>query len=278
MRNFYKLFILASAISGFCLSSCNKPEYPEDPEVRFSVDAPTIAHRGYHVTAIENTEEAFIEAGKRNFIGIETDIYWTKDGYIICNHNNNIKGMTESIDKYTYEEIMQVNLSDDPDNPVRVTTFQRYLEICKEYNKIPVIEFKTTPSVYNCEFAIRMIQTVYDDELAPNNVLFISFGKQLCERMKKIATENNFTYSIYLLGSNERTVDEAIESGINVSLVHDIIDEDIGKKCKDAGIKLAAWTVNEEKYVERLMKCGVVTITSDVLECNPKYLQQDLDI
>ena len=58
---------------------------------QYGVNIPMIAHKGYHVKEVENTYDAFVEAGKRSFYGIETDIYMTKDSYWICNHDNNIK-------------------------------------------------------------------------------------------------------------------------------------------------------------------------------------------
>ena len=75
----------------------------------FSVDIPTIAHRGYHTTEIENTEGAFLAAAQRNFVGIETDIYWTKDGYIICNHDTSVNyyGKLTPIKDLTYQEIIK---------------------------------------------------------------------------------------------------------------------------------------------------------------------------
>ncbi|HBF68354.1 MAG TPA: hypothetical protein DDW20_03430, partial [Firmicutes bacterium] len=69
-----------------------------------------IAHRGYHEYYIENTYDAFIEAGKRNNYAIETDIYLTKDNVMICNHNNKIDGMDKNIVDCYYQEIEKIEL------------------------------------------------------------------------------------------------------------------------------------------------------------------------
>ena len=240
----------------------------------FSVDIPTIAHRGYHTTEIENTEGAFLAAAQRNFVGIETDIYWTKDGYIICNHDTavNYYGKLTPIKDLTYQEIMDgVNLSGDEANPVRVTTFNRFLEICRDYNKIPVIEFKITPSKNNCEFLIYMIQTIYGYDEAINDVYFISFGQSILSTMMDIAKENAYSYKCYLLTQSDKSVEEGIALGLHISHQYDLITQELADKVHDANLELAAWTCNYESKIAKLKEFGCVTVTTDVLECDPKY-------
>lgn len=234
----------------------------------YSVDIPTIAHRGYAVNEVENTADAFIEAGKRNFIGIETDIYFTKDGWIVCNHNNKVNGMDKNISDCTYEEIMQVNLSTTWDKDVYVCTFNEYLKICKEYKKIPVIEFKTTPSMNNCEIVLEVINKEYGDI---DNVIFISFGRKILQQMKTLATANDYHYKIFRLTQSDAQVNEAVEDHMGINHQWDLLTEDIVKKAKDNSLELAVWTLNEETRVQTMIDMGVDYITTDFIECDPKY-------
>ena len=51
-----------------------------------------IAHRGLSGLALENTNEAFLAAAKRNFYGIETDVRITKDGkFILCHEGFRVR-------------------------------------------------------------------------------------------------------------------------------------------------------------------------------------------
>lgn len=234
----------------------------------YSVDIPTIAHRGYAVNEVENTADAFIEAGKRNFIGIETDIYFTKDGWIVCNHNNKVNGMDKNISECTYEEIMQVNLSTTWDKDVFVCTFNEYLRICKEYKKIPVIEFKTTPSMNNCEIVLEVINKEYGDI---DNVIFISFGRKILQQMQTLATANDYHYKIFRLTQSDAQVNEAVEDHMGINHQWDLLTEDIVKKAKDNSLELAVWTLNEETRVQTMIDMGVDYITTDFIECDPKY-------
>ncbi|MBP3700706.1 MAG: hypothetical protein J6I64_02335 [Lachnospiraceae bacterium] len=48
------------------------------------------AHRGYQPIGSENTLPGFIAAGQLGFTFIETDVWMTKDGHLVCIHENDI--------------------------------------------------------------------------------------------------------------------------------------------------------------------------------------------
>lgn len=273
-----KIFLCLSLLLSLVSCNSNPPVSSEIPSSssttseithEYAVDIPTIAHRGYAVNEVENTAGAFIEAGKRNFIGIETDIYFTKDGWIVCNHNNKVNGMDKNISECTYEEIMQVNLSPTYDKDVFVCTFNEYLRICAQYNKIPVIEFKTTPSLNNCEVVLDVISKEYGDV---NNVIFISFGRKILQQMQKLADMYEYSYQLFRLTQDDNAVAEAIEDKMGVNHQYNILSEENIKKAKDAGLPVAAWTVNDEKWVKQLIQMGVDYVTTDYIECDEKYI------
>lgn len=231
---------------------------------------PTIAHKGYHVTAIENTEEAFIEAGRRNFYGIETDIYLTKDGQWICNHDTYVHGMIKAISECTLEEIMKVNLSDDPLNPVRVCTFAQYIDVCKTYNKHPVIEFKMTPSQATLDTLCLVLETL--DMI--DECIFISFGQMVLEYMYDIKEENGYLYDIQLLTSDNKW--QNVPANLNVSSQFSAINESMVEICEAKGQYVAAWTVNDMNTAKQLIKCGVRYITTDLFECDDVFVPEHL--
>ncbi|MCD7808306.1 MAG: glycerophosphodiester phosphodiesterase, partial [Erysipelotrichaceae bacterium] len=49
-----------------------------------------LAHRGYSAYYPENTMEAFKQAYKRGFNGIETDVHMTLDGQLVLIHDEDI--------------------------------------------------------------------------------------------------------------------------------------------------------------------------------------------
>ena len=79
-----------------------------------SSDAPKlIAHRGFAVKAPQNSLPSFTEAGRLGFWAIETDVHKTKDGVLVCNHNNSVDEMyngSGEIAEMTYAQLAALSL------------------------------------------------------------------------------------------------------------------------------------------------------------------------
>ena len=248
-----------------------------DVAVRYPHIAPTnplnvatIAHKGYHVTAIENTFEAFSEAGRRNFYGIETDIHKTLDNKWVCNHDNKIKGMDKNISECTLKEIMSVNLSDDPNKVVKVCTFEEYLDICSAYNKHPIIEFKeaTTQQYIEDVIEILLFHHVRDE------VVFISKLGDVLGTLLNLKNKNDYKYDLQMLveGNGWTHVSEYL----NVSSQYEAITGEVISDCNSNGQYVAAWTVNDRDVANSLIEMGVKYITTDIFECADEFIDDSL--
>ena len=234
----------------------------------------TIAHKGYHVDAIENTLEAFSEAGKRNFFGIETDIYLTKDNYWVCNHDSKVKGMSKTIAYSKLDEILSVNLSDDPSKEVHVCRFEDYINICAAYNKHPVIELKESVNITYLE---RLVEYLNEQRVI-NECIFISKLGDVLGTLHNLKVEKykdfNFTYDLQMLteGNNWQYVPEFI----NVSSQYDGISPAMIEDCEAVGQYVAAWTVNDRDVASSLIEKGVKYITTDTFECTDQFVDSTL--
>jgi len=110
------------------------------------------AHRGYSDMYPENTIDAFEGAALAGAGFIETDIHVTKDGEIVCMHDKYLANMTDApveaeISNMTLEEIraLQINNGNCLENLVhkQVPTLMEYLQICRRYGIVAVIEMKS---------------------------------------------------------------------------------------------------------------------------------------
>ena len=118
-----------------------------------SLESPKlIAHRGYAVEAPQNSIPAFVEAGKLGFWAIETDVHMTKDGVLVCNHNDSVDEMYDGsgkIAEMTYRELAALRIKTEKNDAaysrweLTIPTFREYLAICKAYGCLPFIETKT---------------------------------------------------------------------------------------------------------------------------------------
>ena len=234
--------------------------------IKNKMDVASIAHRGYAVKEIENTLGSFLEAGKRDFFGIETDIYFTKDGYIICNHDPIIKGMDKNINDSTFEEINKINLSKE--KIVHAPLFSDYLKICRDYHKIPVIEFKTLLEDKQIEEVISFVKKYYGDI---NKCFFISFHRSPLKKMQDIANKEHYSYQILRLGQTKEVALEALIDNMGINYEFNSLEQDIVNKFKAKHLPVAVWTVDSYIDVKRMISMGVEYITSNHIKCKKKY-------
>ena len=108
-----------------------------------------IGHRGSR-TGVENTEQAFIQGiTKHGCQALECDVKVTSDKKYVCWHDDIISGFGLSSNCTIYSTTLatlQSKTLTQTRKSVKytgkITTVDRYLEICKQYNVIPVVELK----------------------------------------------------------------------------------------------------------------------------------------
>jgi len=139
------------------------------------------AHRGFSSEFPENTELSFIEAGKNEYYsGIETDIQMTKDGVLVCIHDDTISRTTAGegrVSDISFKELQSYYIdggdgwSDKYAQQFRVPTFSKYLEICKEFSKIPYVEIKNLPN----RVVDIIVQELHDAGFSDGEFVLTSF-------------------------------------------------------------------------------------------------------
>ena len=111
-----------------------------------------ISHRGFTPLAPENSLPSFYYAGLLGQWAIETDLHLTRDGKIVCCHNDTIDeycNQTGKISEMSYNDLRQAEIVNG--NRVkcfnkeerRIPSFSEYLSICRRFGSIPFIELKT---------------------------------------------------------------------------------------------------------------------------------------
>lgn len=224
-----------------------------------------IAHRGYHKTYFENTYEAFVEASKRDYFGIETDIHLTKDNVWITHHNNEIKsnGKLYPISEYTFEELKDLPLDNNQNHiDAHICLFKDYLKICKENHKKPVIEIKNSPKT---KYLFEMAGYV-DEYIGIENVIFIAFYPWPIWRLKKRYKKRIFVQQ--LVEDHKELIWISLFKKIDVDLDCKLVNDKIIKKFHKRNLGVNAWTVDSIDELRRLEKLGIDYITSNVFDEN----------
>jgi glycerophosphoryl diester phosphodiesterase len=111
-----------------------------------------ISHRGFTPLAPENSLPSFAYAGILGQWATETDVHVTRDGELVCCHN-------DTLDEYCNEggkisdmscaeirrlEIVKGNRVECfESDELRIPLFSEYLAICRRFGSVPFIELKT---------------------------------------------------------------------------------------------------------------------------------------
>ena len=114
---------------------------------RQTLDQPKlIAHRGFAVSAPQNSRSAFRAAGERGFWAIETDVRAAGDGVLVCCHDGTVDSLydgTGAVEAYAWAELSRLRCRDA--RTERMPLFSEYLDICRTYGAVPFLEIKTAP-------------------------------------------------------------------------------------------------------------------------------------
>lgn len=136
-----------------------------------------IAHRGLYNDEIkENTIEAYLNAIKQGYDGIELDIRLTKDNKIVCIHDKLINRTSNgkgNINNYTYKELLKYNFGSK-----KIKSKIPLLEtvINKISNKVIIIEIKE-------EIYIKDIEKILEKNKT-NEYYLCSFNKKYVDFKK----------------------------------------------------------------------------------------------
>lgn len=232
-------------------------------------DTELIAHRGFRALAPENTAPAFQKAGELGMDGAECDVYMTKDGVWVVQHDPNTFRMmntTKNIEKCTYDQLLKYNTDNGIDAEsypdLKICTLDEYLDICDEYNMYPVIEIK---GKNNVEHYDKIVESVKNHKMP---AVYISFQADNLIAMRKL-TDANMFYLVHTI--DDEAIDIAKQIGncgidFNAGKEENFEnDGEIIKKCLAEGLPMGAWTIDDLDTMQKLVDFGVEYITTDCI-------------
>lgn len=229
-----------------------------------------VAHAALAGLEMENTIAGYLAAGNRTYWGIETDVRVTKDKQIIAIHNHTLKkvsGVDMVVAESTLEELQKVPLYNKKEgtfrSDLRVPTLAEYISICKQYEKVAVLELKGPMG--SDDIANIIGQFKEQDYL--DQVIIISFEWDNLVEVRKIEPELPVQF---LTGEDEKFSDELVNKVAENRFDMDIniwsISKEVVDKLHAKGIKINCWTVDGKADAEKMAEWGVDYITTNILE------------
>ena len=226
-----------------------------------------VAHRGVSGIEKENTHAAFVAAGNRSHYGIETDVHRTLDGKYVCFHDDTTGRVAIDnlvVEESTFDTLRNLLLTDVDGKKgrtdLRIPTLQEYIQICKKYDKVAVLELKNH---FPEEDVIRIIEII-EQEGYLSNVIFISFDFENMLTIRRLLPKQRAQY--LTVKYSEELVEQLVNERLDLDILHEALTKENIEYMHSRGIVINCWTVDDPARGEELASWGVDFITSNILE------------
>ena len=226
-----------------------------------------VAHRGYSSFHQQNTIASFRAAGEKSFYGIETDTHVTKDGKYIIIHDDttaNVAPVKVKVEESTFHELknIKLNVKNGEDTPEATTmpSLQEYVEVCKEYDKVAVLELKNHFAPEHIKEIVEIIKEIG----YIHKMVFISFDLPNCLVLREM--DKDFTVEYLTTRYNKKLVKTLRENKLDLDIYYREITEKRVKELHDNGIKVNVWTLDDPEIAKKFISYGVDFITTNIIE------------
>ena len=226
-------------------------------------------HRGSY-RGVENTEEAMMNGiNHYGYTGLEIDVKTTSDGEYVCWHDDDLSRVGHSVQiPYTkFEDLKDLTLTQTRSGvtyTAKILTVDRYLEICKENNVFPIIELKWAVGINNNDMSRfpGLYKLIEKHGLVEEARILTSMQKSL-EYVRTNFPKLQCQFLCYEV--TETRYEWCKTWGINPSVQTGGLSKYMARKCHDAGMEVAVWTVNSLADYQKYGELGCTTMTCDYL-------------
>ena len=223
-----------------------------------------IAHRGISFDLPENSLSAFNASWAVGVDGIEGDFHLTRDGSIVCIHDDNTSRVCNKnlvICNSTLQELKELNLQCEGKNHlnIKIPTLTEVLKTVPSGKKI-FIEIKC-----GVEILSPLIKELSRSKINSNQVVIISFDSQVVKELKEMAPE----YKALLLYSYKegREVSSLINEMFDIKADGIGTDNELSKEFVEkviiSGLEYHSWTIDNADTANQLISWGSNSITTN---------------
>lgn len=244
-----------------------------------------IAHRGASHDAPENTLAAFRLAWAENADGIEGDFYLSRDGQIVCIHDETTErtaGVKLDVAKSTLAELKKLDVGRWKDKRFfgeRIPTLQEVIATVPDGKQI-IIELKVGP-----EIVAPMQRILKASNLQPAQILVISFDEKTIIESKRLLPhikthwltgydpEDDIGPWTPTAASIAQSMGRTNADGVGSQARRSVFNTEFIRALKAAGVnEFHVWTVDDPADARFYQSLGVYGITTN----RPAFIRQGL--
>jgi len=254
------------------------------PHVSTHAEEPMIvAHRGASRQAPQNTIPAFKLAWELGADAVEGDFRQTKDGHIVCIHDDNTGKVADRkliINQSTLEDLRKLDVGAHHDKKYKGTTIPTIAEVLATVptHKKIYIEIKCNESIVP-----KLLAEITKSGLQQKQIVLISFNKDVIRALKTKAPQYKALWLSKLkqtltgkttpsLATILATLQETGADGFSSS--KEIITQAIIENVIKQGYEYHVWTIDDLKTARRFKKWGAQSITTNVPDHMKKLAAQ----
>lgn len=229
-----------------------------------------VAHRGLSGIERENTYPAFIAAANRSYYGIETDVHVTADGKFVVIHDSTTErvsggAINVNVEEACFDELTELTFPDLDGKlerrDIKIPSLADYVNICKKYGKICVLELKNRFEKAN---TVKMVEEIKALDYL-ENMIFISFSFDNCMDLRSILPNAKIQF-LFSDAVTDELFTRLKENKFDLDIYYKSITKEWIDKLHAHGIEVNVWTCNGKDEAEALAEMGVDYITTNILE------------
>lgn len=237
-----------------------------------------VAHRGLSGLEPENSIPAFVAAGNRSYYGIETDVHVTADGKFVCFHDEQtarVAGDDINVETSSYNLVRKIVLDNvcgmeaetgekigelKGRDDLLIPRLEDYINICKKYEKIAVLEVKNRMET---EVLARLVEEIQALDYL-ENVIFISFSLENMIDLREMLPNQKLQY---LTSRYDEEVHAALTKyKLDWDVYYPVLTKELIDELHAEGIVINTWTVDSKEDAEKFVSWGIDFVTSNILE------------
>jgi len=223
-----------------------------------------IAHRGVSFNLPENSLPAFEASWELGVDGIEGDFHLTKDGEIVCIHDDDTERVCKTkaiIQNSTLQDLKELELSYEGDSNLnlKIPTISEVIQAIP-YGKKFFIEIKC-----GTEIILPLLSQLSGSSMSSDDVVIISFDSKVIKALKELEPK----YKALLLYSCEegrdidKLIDEASKIKANGISTDNENSKTLVKKIINSGLEYHSWTIDDKDTAVKLLQWGSSSITTN---------------
>ena len=226
-----------------------------------------IVHRLGGALAPENTLAGLAVTARLGCKGVEFDVMLSRDGVPLVIHDETLERTTNGTGRVAKHDATALRLLDagakhhTAFSGEKIPTFAEVLAACQRYGILPNVEIKPARGcdVETAEATVRTIAECWRGATLP---LLSSFSYAALERVRDIAPHLPRALEVVDVPADWLAQVKALGCiGFHASAEDN--DLELLRECRNHGLQMAIWTVNDRQQAEALFAAGMDAVFTD---------------